>query len=469
MRSTSLLLLLIFLLSCSENKEKKESPNFILFLVDDQGWSGTSVNMSDNIDSSGSLYFETPNLERLASSGMRFSRGYSSSPVCSPSRYSIQYAQSAARLKMIRVGMNTKHIDHNKTITIPKKLKEINSNYVTAHFGKWGIDAEPSLLGYDYDDGKNGNKEGVFINNKTQWNTTFSDDPKKIFSLAEKAVDFLDQQKKSKKPFFLQVSHYAVHTNIISKEETHKKYLGKDKTRSTDNAGFAAMTENLDEGLGIILDKLEELNLTDNTYIIYTSDNGSVPTIPAKRYYKESINFPLSRGKWDAMEGGIRVPFIVSGPGIQKMSESKVPVVGYDILPTIVDLAGSDIQNKEDIDGGSFKKILLSGKDVEINRHYPGIIFHVPYENKIALARAHSSNIKNNFKLIKFRNNNELVLYDIDNDFMEAENLLEQYPELTDELESLLDGYLFKFKSLKWQNGINWKNVNVNKVNSFYE
>ena len=163
MRPTSLLLLLIFLLSCSE---KKESPNFILFLVDDQGWSGTSVNMSDDIDSSGSLYFETPNLERLASSGMRFSRGYSSSPVCSPSRYSIQYAQSAARLKMIRVGMNTKHIDHNKTITIPKKLKEINSNYVTAHFGKWGIDAEPSLLGYDYDDGKNGNKEGVFMNNK---------------------------------------------------------------------------------------------------------------------------------------------------------------------------------------------------------------------------------------------------------------------------------------------------------------
>ena len=182
MRSTSLLLLLIFLLSCSENKEKKESPNFILFLVDDQGWSGTSVNMSDNIDSSGSLYFETPNLERLASSGMRFSRGYSSSPVCSPSRYSIQYAQSAARLKMIRVGMNTKHIDHNKTITIPKKLKEINSNYVTAHFGKWGIDAEPSLLGYDYDDGKNGNKEGVFMNNKTQWSTTFSDDPKKYLA-----------------------------------------------------------------------------------------------------------------------------------------------------------------------------------------------------------------------------------------------------------------------------------------------
>ena len=152
--------------------------------------------MSNEIDSSKSLYFQTPNLEKLASNGMRFSRGYSSSPVCSPSRYSIQFAQSAARLKMIRVGMDTKHINHDKQITIPKKLKEINPNYATAHFGKWGIDAEPSLLGYDYHDGQNGNKEGEFVNNKTQWETTYSDDPKKIFSLSEKATNFLNEQKK---------------------------------------------------------------------------------------------------------------------------------------------------------------------------------------------------------------------------------------------------------------------------------
>ena len=94
---------------------------------------------------------------------------------------------------------------------------------------------------------------------------------------------------------------------------------------------------------------MKELNLDDNTYIIYTSDNGSVPTIPARRYYKETINYPLSRGKWDAMEGGIRVPFIVSGPGIKKNSESKVPVVGYDLLPTIIDLAGSKIQDLDKI------------------------------------------------------------------------------------------------------------------------
>ena len=104
----------IVIFSCSKVDERKKNPNFIIFLVDDQGWSGTSLQMADDINTSKNLYIETPNIERLASKGMRFSRGYSSSPVCSPSRYSIQFAQSAARLKMIRVGMNTRHIDHNK-------------------------------------------------------------------------------------------------------------------------------------------------------------------------------------------------------------------------------------------------------------------------------------------------------------------------------------------------------------------
>lgn len=464
-----LLFSVTLIFSCTtKNKESKKSPNFVLFLVDDQGWSGTSVQMSDEVDSSKSLYFQTPNLEKLASNGMRFSRGYSSSPVCSPSRYSIQFAQSAARLKMIRVGMDTKHINHDKQITIPKKLKEINPNYATAHFGKWGIDAEPSLLGYDYHDGQNGNKEGEFVNNKTQWETTYSDDPKKIFSLSEKATNFLNEQKKLDKPFFLQISHYAVHTNIITEKETHNKYVKRKKVRNTDHPGFGAMNENLDEGLGIILDKLKELNLDDNTYIIYTSDNGSVPTIPARRYYKETINYPLSRGKWDAMEGGIRVPFIVSGPGIKKNSESKVPVVGYDLLPTIIDLAGSKIQDLDKIDGGSFKNILL-GNNKNIEREYPGIIFHVPYENKIALARAHSSIIKDNLKLIKFRNNNEIKLYDVNKDKGEKINLSDRFPSASSELEKLLDNYLYKYRSLRWQEDINWKNVDINELNSFYE
>ena len=161
------------------------SPNFILVLTDDQGWNGTSVYMSDSLPLSKSDYHQTPNLELLAEKGMRFSYAYASAPVCSPSRYSIQFGQTPARLRMIRVGMNTDHIDHETPITIPKILQTINPNYRTAHFGKWGIDVDPSNLGYDESDGITGNKDGGFDfrNNKKQWQNTTSQDPKKIFSV----------------------------------------------------------------------------------------------------------------------------------------------------------------------------------------------------------------------------------------------------------------------------------------------
>ena len=459
------LIISLFIISC--NNKSDNPPNFILILADDQGWSGTSVKMSSNNDYSKSQYFETPNLERLSINGMKFSRGYSSSPVCSPSRYSIQFGQTTARLKMIRVGMNTKHIDHQNPNTIPKILKKINPNYVTAHFGKWHIDANPNDFGYDVHDGKNGNKIGEFDNDKTQWINKFSEDPKKIFSLSKKSTDFIEKQNALNKPFFLQISHYAIHTNIISKEKTYNKYLNKEKSLKTDNPGLAAMNENLDEGIGIILDKIEELNLSNNTYIIYTSDNGSVPTVPARRVYDKSINFPLSRGKWDAMEGGIRVPFIVSGPKI-KANESKVPVIGYDLLPTIIDIVDPNFIPKENIDGGSFKNVLFGDGNGVIKRPNQGLIFHVPYENKIALNRAHSSIIIDNFKLIKFRDNNEINLFDLDEDIFESIDISNLKPEIRNSLESKLENYLRDVKSLKWKKGINWKNVDINKINSFY-
>ena len=114
------------------------------------------------------------------------------------------------------------------------------------------------------------------------------------------------------------------------------------------------MTFNLDESLGILLKKIKDLELEDNTYIVYMSDNGSVPNIPGAKKYDKSYNYPLSRGKWDAFEGGIRVPLIVAGPGIKKGSESSIPVSGSDILPTLIDLAGNKKIELSDIDGGSF-------------------------------------------------------------------------------------------------------------------
>lgn len=371
---------------------------------------------------------------------------------------------------MIRVGMNTNHIDHLTPLTIPKLLKKINSNYTTAHFGKWGIDVNPSFLGYDQSDGITGNKDGVFNHksNKKQWKNTISDDPKKIFSTTKSAIDFIESQAKSKTPFFLQVSHYAVHSDIMMRKETLKKYQNIDRGLYQNHAGFAAMTEDLDSGVGILLDRVRELGLESNTYIIYTSDNGAVPVMPPKSKYTNGSNYPLSRGKWDAMEGGIRVPFIISGPEIMAGSESAIPITFSDLLPTIVELAGGTTFNKTNLDGGSFKNILNnSGKGV-INRFSEGLIFHVPYENGIALKRAHSAIIIDNFKLIKFYDNNELLLFNINKDISEDNNLASIFPEKLKKLEGALDSYLNQVKAPKWKPGISWKNKSIESFNSYH-
>ena len=175
------------------------------------------------------------------------------------------------------------------------------------------------------------------------------------------------------------------------------------------NLGFAAMTYDLDESLGILLKKIKEFGLEDNTYIIYMSDNGSVPNIPGAKKYEKSYNYPLSRGKWDAFEGGIRVPLIIAGPGIKSGSESSIPVSGSDLLPTIIDLAGSKIIKLKEIDGGSFASILLNKNNENLNRPVDGIFFHVPYKNGIAFNRPHSAIRKDDYKLIKFQDDKSLL------------------------------------------------------------
>ena len=467
------LIILSVLYGCklAPTKSNKTSPNFIIILADDQGWNGTSVQMMDDEIQSKSDYHQTPNIEALANRGMRFSSAYASAPVCSPSRYSIQFGQTPARLKMIRVGMNTKHIDHQTALTIPKLLKSIDPNYTAAHFGKWGIDVEPSVLGYDYSDGITGNKDGGFnykSSRKIQWGNTITEDPKKIFSTTQSAIDFIESQAKSETPFFLQVSHYAVHSDIMMREETLEKYKDIDKGRYQKHPGFAAMTEDLDSGVGLLLDRVKELGLESNTYIIYTSDNGAVPVMPPKRFYKQGSNFPLSRGKWDAMEGGIRVPFIVAGPEIMEGAESTAPITFSDLLPTMVDLAGNKKLNQTNLDGGSFKLLLANDGKGLVKRFSEGLIFHVPYENGIAIKRAHSAIIIDTYKLIKFHDTNELLLFNIAQDLEENNNLAAMFPEKLKELEVALDTYLHKVKAPKWQPGINWKNKPIEKFNSYH-
>ena len=457
--------------STDRSKEKQINPtppNFILILADDQGWNGTSVKMMHNEPGSKSDYFETPNLELLAERGMRFSDAYASAPVCAPSRYSIQFGKTPARLSLIRVGMNTDHIDHEGFTSIPKALKKINSQYRTAHFGKWGMGSNPFILGYDVSDGPTKNKDGNFDNNKSQWKNVFKKDPKHIFSLTDRAIEFMASSTAEKKPFYVQISHYAVHSNIESKEKSYTRLKDKPKGAQQKDLGFAAMTFDLDDGLGILLKKIKELGIEENTYLIYMSDNGSVPNIPGAKKYEKSYNYPLSRGKWDALEGGVRVPLIIAGPGIKNGSESAIPVSGTDLLPTLIDLAGNKKVTLSEIDGGSFASILLNKNNKQIKRAVEGIFFHVPYKNGIALKRPHSAVRKGDYKLIKFQDNNEILLFNLVKDKMEQLNLVTQKPEKARELEKILDNYLFEVHAPKWQDGITWKNTPLKEINSNY-
>ena len=451
-----------------EKRKNRNSPNVILILADDQGWDGTSVKMMNNEPGSKSDYFQTPNLELLAERGMRFSDAYASAPVCAPSRYSIQFGKTPARLSLIRVGMNTDHIDHEGFTSIPKALKRNNSQYRTAHFGKWGIGSNPTVLGYDVSDGPTKNKDGNFKNNKSQWQNVFKKDPKNIFSLTDRAIEFIVSSNEENKPFYLQISHYAVHTDIESKERSYARLKDKSKGAQQKNQGFAAMTFDLDEGLGILLKKVKELGIEDNTYIIYMSDNGSVPNIPGAKKYEKSYNYPLSRGKWDALEGGVRVPLIIAGPGIKNGSESAIPISGSDLLPTIIDLAGNKKITLNEIDGGSFASILLNENNKKIKRPVNGIFFHVPYKNGIALKRPHSAVRKGDYKLIKFQDDKSIFLFNILKDKMEQLNLAAQQSEKAKELEKILDNYLIEVHAPKWQDGITWKNTPLKEIDSNY-
>ena len=168
------------------------------------------------------------------------------------------------------------------------------------------------------------------------------------------------------------------------------------------------------------------------------------------------------------MEGGIRVPFIISGPNIKSGIESKVPISFSDILPTIIDIAGKKIPLHDELDGGSFKKVAFENGKGKVKRNEIGIVFHVPYENGIALKRAHSAIIQDNFKLIKFYDTNEVKLFSIINDIGEKNDLSKMLTEKTNLLELALDEYLTLVKAPKWKPGITWKNKSIYEIDSFH-
>ena len=412
------------------------SPNFVVILTDDQSWVGTSYRCDPNVADSRSDYFDTPQMERLARSGMRFTDGYAPAPFCCPTRRSLQVGQTPAK-HLYQRDQEAWPDRYRQFLSIPRMLKRANSNYVTAHFGKWDHrfdDVSPEIMGYDESDGLTGNGTG---GGKGMGGPAAKEDPKLIFSLTQRACDFMERQVSARKPFYLQVSHFAVHLDIFYRQQTYQSMSSREKGKKHYLPGFGAMTKDLDTGIGILLDQIEALGIAGETYIFFMSDNGGRNALPGGGDPAVPRNAPLRDGKGSMYEGGLRVPFVVAGPGIREGSLSRVPVTGLDILPTLAELASYQSDLPVALDGGSFVPLLRQEGIGKVNRVRPYFIFHQ------AVTRKSQSAIRlGALKLVKHWASNRIELYDLEGDLGETRDIGNRYPKKRDELDRLLTDFL---------------------------
>jgi len=424
----------------------EERPNIILILTDDQGWTDTSVAMIRGCDDSRSDFYRTPALERLAREGMVFSSAYSAAPTCTPSRASLQFGKTPARLRQSVVHDSlaaSRGIDLHDETSIAQAIKSADRGYVTAHFGKWGFHPRtPEHALYDVTDGNTNNGEGDYLSVRDRTPLP-EDDPKRIFSVTQRALRFMTDQVAADRPFFMQVSHYAVHVDTQARPETVarvRNYPRGKKCTDTDYADpqprpgktiihYGAMIEDLDTGVGLLLAKLDELDIADNTYIIFTSDNSG----------GFRGNGPLRGGKANLWEGGIRVPTVVRGPGVKRASQCDVPIAAWDFLPTVCDLIGSAQPVPDGVDGGSLRDLFARGNDGNITRGTEPLVFHFPWYGG---ATPTSAIRLGDYKLIKNLSTGETRLYNLADDLGETNDLSTAMPDKTRELQKHLTDYL---------------------------
>ena len=432
-------------------------PNIVLLFIDDWGFSGTPVPMDDAAENSRMPVLQMPNVERLAREGMKFTHAYAS-PQCSPSRVCVQTGKSSPR-SGFTVYMNSRgaeYYDESKVyksfpvipcvsdqtidadaMTIPEALKPLG--YVSAHIGKWHMRGDPGDEGYVLHDGDTNNNPGNTLPDDAKQRLPDDlTDPKLMFSVTDKAIGFMNEQVKAGRPFYLQISHYAMHEGRECLPATRHKYtqhpavqayykkIGKTADsvkRKEDPAIWLGMGEDLDGRIGAVLDRIKELGIEDNTYVIMVADNGY--------RHKEllltpGLAQPLHGAKWWVWQGGIRVPMIVKGPGIKAGAVFEGNVVNYDFLPTFVDWAGGDPTERKDIDGVSLASYMAGEEpdDAFLNRN---LYFHYPHYRS---SMPHSAVISGNYKLLHFYEYPEIpMLFDLSKDAAEVDNIANTQPE----------------------------------------
>lgn len=399
-----------------------ERPNILFILMDDMGWRDAGCY--------GSTYYETPNIDRLAREGMRFTDAYVNAPVCTPSRACIISGQTCPRHGIYIVSPDPSDaknwnayrasiarrplvpVENNKTLPVsvvglPAALK--SAGYVTGFTGKWHHHPEPTALGFDQ-----------HLRPRRE-----KDDPKSIFRLTEQTISFLREHRD--RPFFFYLSHHAPHVPVEAREANIARFRAKSAVGDHDNPEYAAMMADADEGIGMVLEELDELKLTDRTVVVLFSDNGGFLRLT-------SID-PLRGGKGQLYEGGIRVPLIVRWPGgVQAGSVCHAPVIGTDLYPTFLELAGASLPPNHALDGLSLVPLLRGQSSLcreAIFWHQPLYTFGFD-QSPCSVIRA------GDYKLIEFFEDDHLELYDLSSDLGERVNLAASMPDRVRELHARL-------------------------------
>lgn len=437
------------------NADQASRPNIVFLLADDLGWTGLRCFGSD--------FYETPNLDRLASEGMKFPDAYSACTVCSPTRASIMTGKYPARLHLTDfiAGQNrpfaklaipdwTKRLDRSQR-TIANVLSD--AGYRTFHVGKWHLspvdesslepgtstdDFSPSHRGFAHSIEKPSQAKGYLLpegfNRDGESGSDYVTD-----YLTDQALRLIDEHHAE--PFFLYFAYHTPHTPIQGRPDLVAAFEKKVNPQAVHhNPEYAAMVSSLDTSVGRILERLDQWEISENTIVIFTSDNGGLTQRNGK-HDDFTENIPLRRGKGSAYEGGVRVPTIVRLPGVtQPGSVCSNPIITIDYFPTLCDLAGVDRSGMANIDGHSLVPLLhdpTASLDRSLYWHYPH--YHAGGDGPYSAVR------RGPWRLIEFFEDERRELYNLANDLSESTDLSSQQSELANELHADL---------VRWRNSV---------------
>lgn len=458
------------LISC---EPEKQPPNFVVILVDDLGWADVKCNYPET-------FYDTPNIDKLAENGVRFTQAYAANPVCSPTRAALMTGKHPNRVDITDwipgndpqnrplLGPQDRDELALEEITLAEKLN--GAGYKTFFAGKWHLGDEgffPEDQGFDINLGGHhrGSPPGGYYS--PYENPKLEDGPEGEYltdRLTNESIQFMQENQQN--PFLLYLSFYTVHTPIQAAEKHLEKYQKKRKELGIDevphkkegdgwtkliqeDAAYASMVAAMDENVGRLLDAIKENNLDENTWVIFTSDNGGLSTLTRKN--APTSNGPLRAGKGWCYEGGIRVPLIITGPDVATPgSTSEQPVVSMDLFPTILNLAGI---THEKNDGENLLPVLSEDKKIQRDE----LFWHFPHYHGSAW-KPGSALRKENWKLVVYYEENRTELFNLADDPGETTDLSTKNTEKVNELKKLLDqklaetGAKFPVKNGKMEN-----------------